>query len=77
MPNQSVTLNGFKGGLNVDKDEADLSIAENAECREAKEVLLDEPGKIVSDRVTEAASTVYDTADVTQSIIVTIMEPNL
>ena len=68
MPNQSVTLNGFKGGLNVDKDEADLSIAENAECREAKEVLLDEPGKIVSDRVTEAASTVYDTADVTQSI---------
>jgi len=71
MPNQSVTLNGFKGGLNVDKDAADLSIKEDAECAVAQEVLLDEPGKIVADHIVEAASDEYDTADVTQDVTAT------
>jgi len=62
MPNQSVTLNGFKGGLNVDKDAADLSIKEDAECAVAQEVLLDEPGKIVADHIVEAASDEYDSS---------------
>jgi len=51
MPKQTLTLNGFAGGLNIDSDESDLSAAGQGEdeVQQCKDFFLDKRGKIVAE----------------------------
>ena len=51
MPKQTLTLNGFAGGLNIDADESDLASSGQGEdeVQESKNFFLDKRGKIVAE----------------------------
>ena len=51
MPKQTLTLNGFAGGLNLDADESDLASSGQGEdeVQESKNFFLDKRGKIVTE----------------------------
>ena len=51
MPKQTLTLNGFAGGLNIDSDESDLSASGQGEdeVQQCKDFFLDKRGKIVGE----------------------------
>ena len=51
MPKQTLTLNGFAGGLNLDADESDLASSGQGEdeVQESKNFFLDKRGKIVAE----------------------------
>ena len=51
MPKQTLTLNGFAGGLNLDADESDLASTGQGEdeVQESKNFFLDKRGKIVAE----------------------------